>query len=152
MSLRLVRGAFHPDKTFGMLSDEEIAFAVTLEPERDHNRPTEWKNGVKVRGGACIPAGRYWFEPRTSPKFGETYRGTGIPHRDEVLFHALNVDEQSDGCIGIGHGFDPVQVGGAPTEDGIVQSAKEFREFMVRMKAKYPKGFWLDVIDAIPER
>lgn len=149
--LRLVRAGFGLEATFGVLVNAatETAFAVTLEPERDHNRPTEWNGAVKIRGGACIPAGRYLCRRTISPRFGETFTVSGVPGRDLILFHPLNIDDQSDGCIGVGHGFDKVQVKGHATEDGIVQSAKEFAEFMALQGGVVT--FWLDVIDAVPE-
>lgn len=155
--LRLVRGAFGKEATFGMLVrvSDETAFAVTLEPERDHNRPTAWKDGKVVRGGACIPGGtweapkRYKCVRHKSPKFGETFKFIDVPNRDDALWHGGNIDEETLGCVLVGHGFDRVEVKGHAAEDGIVQSSKEFKEFMALQAGV--NEFWCEVIDAIPE-
>ena len=141
--LRLVRAGFRWDATHGVLvvTATETAFAVTLEPERDNNRPSTGSGAARV-AGACIPAGRYLCRRIISPKFGETFEITNVPGRSHVLFHAGNRDDDTEGCVLIGHGFDPV--GG---EDGIVQSKKEFAEFL-RLQQNVP-AFWLDIIDAV---
>lgn len=121
MNLTLVRGAFTPTSTFGMLASENgAAFAVTVERERDNNRKS-----TPTRPGACIPPGVYLCRRVISPKFGETFEVEGVPNRDKILIHCGNLSSDSHGCIIIGDTFDPVN-----GIDGVTQSRDAFAELM----------------------
>lgn len=109
-----------------------LAFAVTLElPWRDNQRRV-----------SHIPGGRSYTCRRVdSPGFGDTFEITGVPNRDKVLFHGGNTPADTEGCVLVGHGFDLVK-----GEHGIVQSQKEFREFLAIQQGV--EEFTLHVVSA----
>jgi len=111
--------------TFGVLLDEDIMrgefipFATTLE--------LRWRNNIKK--GSCIPAGIYECKRIKSPKFGETFEITGVPNRENILFHWGNTIKDSSGCILVGEQFGIL--GGLTA---ILSSKKGFKEFMGRLR------------------
>lgn len=112
-----------------LIGPGNIAFAVTLElPWKDNQR--------KV---SQIPIGTYACRRVQSPRFGNTFEVL-VPGRTHVLFHGGNTADDTLGCILVGHGFDPVK--GQP---GIVQSSKEFKEFLALQKGV--DAFTLHVIN-----
>ena len=114
--MRLVRLTKDPDTpTYGVLLNEGIPFALTLERPWLENMPNV----------SCIPAGRYRAIRHVSPRFGETFWIQDVPGRSEILFHKGNIADHSQGCILIGEAFNHVL-----GEPGITQSAQGFSEFM----------------------
>lgn len=138
--LTLVRGCFTSKATFGMLSVTDGApICVTVERERDHNRPS-----TDDRPGACIPAGKYLCRRVKSPSHGDVFEVTGVPGRLYIQIHAANWSKQLRGCIAPGDTFEMLD-----GEDAVTSSKKALAEVM-----KIQEGvnqFWLTVIDAIPE-
>ena len=111
--VRLTKDADTP--TYGVLLNEGIPFALTLERPWLENMPNV----------SCIPAGRYKAIRHVSPTFGETYWLQDVPGRSEILFHKGNVAAHSEGCILLGESFSHVM-----GENGITQSKEAFAEFM----------------------
>lgn len=111
----LVRVAKHETGAYGALLHGGVPFAVTLERTYTVNG-TEW---VK------IPAGRYHCR-RTRYYRGdyETFE-IMVPGHSRVLFHKLNTEDESEGCVGIAESFGHLR--GKPA---ILNSAHGFREFM----------------------
>ena len=85
----------NPAGTFGRLGDW-----VTVEEEWQDNRPNV----------SCIPTGSYVCRRIQSPKFGNTFEVTGVPGRSHIVFHALNTEEDTEGCIGICKGMGVLRV------------------------------------------
>ena len=118
-NIRLLRIAYLPDVTLGVLFDENLPFALTLE--------RCWLDNKKSI--SCIPNGTYICQRVVSPKFGNTFEVQDVPDRSHILFHKGNIAEDSRGCIIIGEQFEPVN--GKP---GVLASAKGFNEFLDRTK------------------
>ena len=59
----------------------------------------EWQNNLPFI--SCIPAASYLCKRVDSPKFGDTFEITNVPGRTLVLFHALNTEEGTQGCVGV---------------------------------------------------
>lgn len=116
-SMLLKRFAINDDGTFGVLIDENDPFCLTVE------RP--WLNNQK--NISCIPDGTYTCKRVQSPKFGDTFEVTGVPGRDEILFHRGNVSDDSHGCIILGHGLEIIK-----GKEGIDSTGMEFLEFKKR--------------------
>ena len=75
------------DGTFGMVEDLH-----TLEEE-----------ATDLKGHPRIPAGVYLCRRSYYHKGSyETFEVTGVPGRSRILFHAMNTEEDTDGCIGLG--------------------------------------------------
>ena len=115
----LIRITEIEDGTFGVLLDEKIPFALTIE------RP--WLGNLK--GVSCIPSDSYICKRIDSPKFGNTFEVTDVPYRSEILFHKGNIMDDSHGCIIIGEQFE--YLGG---KVAVLSSAKGFSEFLDRTK------------------
>ena len=54
------------------------------------------------RNVSCIPAGAYvcqrsWYHKGNY----ETFEITGVPGRERILFHVLNTEEGTEGCVGV---------------------------------------------------
>ena len=121
-NIKLWRIVDNVDGTFGVLIDEDIPFAVTVE--------RRWLNNKKWDGkeGSCIPPGVYVCKRITSPKFGNTFQVTAVPGRSEILFHKGNVQDDSHGCIIIGEQFEPLN-----GKTAVIASGKGFGEFLQRL-------------------
>ena len=117
--VRLTKSADVP--TYGVLINEGIPFALTLERPWLENMP-------KV---SCIPTGSYRAIRHVSPTFGETWWLQDVPDRTEILIHRGNISSQSQGCILIGESFNHVL--GQP---GITQSKEAFRELMTILEGR----------------
>jgi hypothetical protein len=117
--LTLKRIAMKDIGVFGVLIDTDgIPFALTLERPWLDNKPNE----------SCIPRGTYTCVRVVSPKFGDTFKVSGVKGRTHILFHKGNIPSDSHGCILIGEQFEPI--GGV---QGIASSAKGFDEFMEKL-------------------
>lgn len=115
--LELVRFSVHRDGAFGVLLDDGLPFALTLE------RTYEQSSGVQV---VKIPSGEYVCRQRFYFRGGyDTYEVTGVPGHSLLLFHKGNVERDADGCILLGRRPNPE---GA----GILESALAFADFMER--------------------
>lgn len=115
MTLDLIRVGQSSRGTFGVLRNGQFAFALTLE------RP--WLNNEQ--NVSCIPTGRYRCRNIRSPRFGNTYEVCDVPGRTNVLFHAGNTIEDTQGCILVAEEFS-----GTSTKPMIVSSRRGFLEFM----------------------
>ena len=116
--------------TRGVLVDNEgEPICVTLENPWRHNEPFV----------SCIPCGKYECEMVDSPKFGEVYEVKDVPDRYSILFHILNYESQTHGCIGLGTKF-----GKKGSDPAIWQSGVSFKYFYNYMK-KEP--FTLNIIN-----
>lgn len=109
--------------TFGVLVFEDIPFALSLEREWLHNRPS-----VGDVPGSCIPAGEYICKRVNSPRFNNTFEVTDVPNRSHILFHKGNLDDDSRGCILVGEEF-----GQLGSSSGIKSSKAGYNEFMAIM-------------------
>lgn len=127
---QLKRVAMLPTNTFGVLLDNGVPFAVTLE------RP--WLNNE--RGKSCIPAGTYACKRVDSPKFGNTFEVTGVTGRSAILFHKGNLSNDTHGCILVGEQFEPLN-----GENAIIASKHGFDEFLRRTEGL--AEFTLDVLE-----
>lgn len=116
-SLTLKRVATNEDGTFGVLIDELVPFALTLE--------LPWKNNEQ--NVSCIPSGLYICSKIVSPKFGVTYTITEVPDRTNILFHKGNIDVDTQGCVIVGEQFEYLKY-----KVAVLNSKKGFDEFMSR--------------------
>lgn len=65
-----------------------------------HTLELPWKDNKAQE--SCIPAGIYPVKRHASPRFGNTFEVTGVPGRDEILFHGGNTTADTHGCILLG--------------------------------------------------
>lgn len=117
--INLKRLSTFEDGTFGVLLDDKIPFAVTLEKQ--------WKDNKRFI--SCIPNGNYLCKRVVSPKFGEVFQVMDVPNRGNILFHKGNLEADTEGCILIGEQFETLN-----GRTAILQSGKGFTEFMDRLK------------------
>lgn len=117
LQMTLIRIAYHSQGTFGVLLDEGIPFALTVEREWENNR----------RNISCIPTGTYICRRVDSPKFGDTFEITNVPNRKHVLFHKGNIEDDSHGCVIIGEQYESYK-----NKIAILASRKGFSEFLSR--------------------
>lgn len=116
--LRTVR----PDGAFGMMFDwEGKPFAVTLERTFDDGRPV-------------IPEGIHDCHKDKYVKGGYDTFEIEIPGHDRILFHKLNTEEQSLGCIGIGEKFEDFVLKDGKLVPGIAESGVGFLQFWEKYK------------------
>lgn len=116
-NFKLVRVAYIPDGTFGVLKDEETPFCLTLEREWNDNK----------RGESCIPTGTYLCRRVQSPKFGNTFEICDVPDRSHILFHKGNLEDDSHGCVITGEEY-----GEYKNKVAVLSSGRAFREFKQR--------------------
>lgn len=120
-SLTLVRvSSTEENGTHGVLLDQGVPFALSLEPPDRNNEPFE----------SCIPAGVFICKYVNSPRFGATYEVRDVPSRSHILFHTGNFTKDTSGCILVGERFEVV----GKNESAILSSGEGFREFMKRMR------------------
>tara|TARA_R100000049_G_C1937492_1_gene81412 strand:- start:641 stop:1156 length:516 start_codon:yes stop_codon:yes gene_type:complete len=116
--------------THGVLIDDGVPFALTLEPPWRDNQPFE----------SCIPTGVYVCKFFISPRFGPVYEITGVPDRSQILFHKGNFTKDTSGCVLVGEQFESV----GKSESAVVSSGKGFGEFMKRLAG--PVGEYKDFV------
>ena len=116
---KLVRIAYIPDGTFGVLLDEDIPFCLTLEREWNDNK----------RGESCIPRGEYLCKRVQSPKFGDTFEVCDVSGRSYILFHRGNIEDDSHGCILVGEMYEKLK-----GKIAVLASRKGYKEFKKRTK------------------
>lgn len=105
--------------TFGVITHNDVPFAITLE--------REWLNNE--RSISCIPEDLYICQRVNSPKFGNTFQVTDVPGRSHILFHKGNIDDDSHGCILVGEQFETLK--GSPA---ILASKRGYQEFMNKLE------------------
>lgn len=99
-----------PDGVPGVLFDENIPFAVTMEPKN------------------CIPLGEYLCKRFKSEKHPNTFEITGVAGRTFILFHKGNIAAtDSLGCILVAEKF-----GNIAGVTAIQESEEGFNEFLRR--------------------
>lgn len=135
--LELVRVSVASQGAFGVLLSEGVPFGpVTL--ERTYPLSDERPNGPQF---VKIPGGVYECRPTTFLRGGYgTFEVTGVRGHSRLLFHRLNTETESEGCIGVGQRFGTL--GGVPA---VLQSALGFAQFL---QAVPPGGFRLKVRQA----
>ena len=101
--------------TFGALLIQAEPFCVTLEPGDLLNTPFK----------SSIPAQQYWCRKHYSPRFHHTYKVLDVPGRDNVLFHPLNIVEETEGCIGLGQYWGKLR-----GDRAVLNSGSTFRKFL----------------------
>ena len=104
---------------FGVLLVQDEVFCVTLEPPYTEN----------LRDISCIPSGQYIIRKHRSPRFGNTYIVCHVPNRTNILFHAGNVDRDTEGCILLGSSW-----GKLSGRRAVLNSGTTFRAFMDAMQ------------------
>lgn len=113
--------------TFGVILDEGLPFALTVEPF--------WQNNAK--NISCIPDGDYLCKRIESPRFGDTFEITNVTRRTNILFHWGNfgtgdksrlIESDTKGCVVIGEEFGVLY--GIPA---VLSSKRGFREFKKRV-------------------
>lgn len=104
--------------TFGVLVNQEVPFALTMEQP--------WKDNQE--NISSIPAGRYLCRRVDSPHFGNTFEITEVPERTHVLFHKGNTLADTRGCILVGEKFD-----GTFEHPFLAESKHGYDEFMMMM-------------------
>jgi len=110
-----------PQGAFGMLLHQGTPFAVTLERTFDIGAGGQ---RVVVPDGVSLCKLDYYHKGKYP-----TYE-IQVEGHDRVLFHKLNLEEESQACIGVGesfHDFDPAQ---GLQKPGIADSRGGFSEFM----------------------
>lgn len=111
----LVRVAVHEDGAFGVLLQDGLPFAVTLERTF----------GADDR--VVIPPGEYVCRSTTFFRGGYPTYEVPVPGHKHVKFHRGNVEEESRGCILVGLEFGPVK-----GTWGVLRSRLGFLKFMKR--------------------
>lgn len=106
---------------FGVMMDGDVPFCVSL----THAYGPDGKPIVGVGSRFCQLGTHVLDVPGAQPF--KTYEIMGVEGHTGLLFHPLNKEDQSKGCIGLGESF--VLFGDIP---GIADSRTAFGEFMNR--------------------
>ena len=85
----------------------------------------------------AIPEGLFPYEEYDSPTYGKTYQVI-VEGRTYLLFHLLNTEEGSEGCIGLGEY--PGEIGGKRAVMNSGNTVKKFLRFMHGVK-----GGWIRI-------
>lgn len=116
MQLQLIRTHISIDGAFGVLQDaQDPAFALfSLERTWDPAQLITIPSGLFICRRSYFHGGGY-----------DTYEITGVVGHDRLLFHILNVEEESEGCVGLG-----IRRGELRGEPAILDSTVAFEAFM----------------------
>ncbi|MFA7520450.1 DUF5675 family protein [Shewanella sp.] len=109
--IRIVRVEKSEDGLIGVLTIDGKALCFTLQPD-----PTDIH--------FSIPAGNYLCKRFHGAKWKDTFEIIVAGHKD-LLFHILNVENESKGCIGLGE-----QIGELNGKRAILASGVAFSSFM----------------------
>jgi len=91
MRIKLKRLSLNINVTLGVLINEDkgLPFLVTLElPDKGNKRNI-----------SCIPKGIYEVIYYSSVKYSEAYLIKDVPNRNNILIHAGNTVDDTEGCI-----------------------------------------------------
>ena len=116
--VEIIRHEVADTGTIGVLKLDKRVFCMTLEPADRLNKPNI----------SSIPTGQYICVRDNSPRFGETFLVLDVPDRSNILFHPLNIVEETEGCIGLGQYVDKLR-----GRRAILNSGKTFKRFMQEM-------------------
>lgn len=119
MKLTVRRITEYQNATYGVLLIDGKPSFVTLEDA--------WKDNAKQV--SCIPTGTYKIVRHKSPRFGKTYKVLDVPDRSEILIHAGNTHEDTQGCILVGLMF-----GVLGAQSAILSSRTAFEALMNELK------------------
>lgn len=95
MEIKLQRLEFSDECIRGVLFIYDRIACTTLE--------LPWLNNA--RNISCIPCGRYLVKPHISPRFKECFIIENVVGRSNILIHAGNTKDDTEGCILVGDGF-----------------------------------------------
>lgn len=136
MNLTLKRTDFREDGCFGILTRDDSGkqIAVTLEHSYDSgNGDGSYTAKLKPGVYTCVRGTHRLHDKKPF----ETFEITGVKGHYGILFHVGNYNDDSEGCVLVGHYF-----GGEPRM--ISQSRMTFAAFMALQKGV--KSFKLTVI------
>ena len=119
MRLYLNRISYSGEGTFGVLKQNSIPFAVTLE--------LPWRNNVPYI--SCIPEDSYICHRYSSARWPATFQISNVSNRTHILFHRANTIDDLKGCIGIAEEFGVLR-----SKPAILSSGRGFDEFMDILK------------------
>ncbi len=95
MKITVVRTGYTPESTAGIMILNNDYFGVTLEDQ--------FREGPKVPGKTCIPAGRYKVELSFSNRFQKVLPVLlNVPGFEGVRIHGGNTAADTLGCILVG--------------------------------------------------
>ena len=100
---------------------------------------------------SAIPAGSYVCKRARYERGGyDTFEVTGVPGRSKILFHVINTEEETEGCIGIGMSFGVLEVldedtGKKTWKTAILRSRDAFDRFMEHFDGTFE--FILHIVD-----
>lgn len=128
MNLTLKRFADTPDGVFGVIDLPGLRL-WTLEDDWLGNLP----------GVSCIPTGLYTCVRDTWHAKGiPVFHITNVPHRERILIHYGNTEEDVKGCVVLGMDRGCLKVkdedgGGERLKWAVTQSREAFQRFMVAL-------------------
>jgi len=102
--------------TFGVLRINKQVLCVTLEPRDAEN----------AQNISSIPAGQYVCKRYSSLRYPDTFQVMNVPDRFFILFHAGNVDDDTEGCILVGSSVVKFKNG----DRAVLNSGLTFKMFM----------------------
>lgn len=129
IALVLTRTKRSGDGTFGHMVLPSGRVLFTCEEEWHDNA-----NGI-----SCIPVGTYTCKRTIYYKHGfPTFEVTGVPHRERILIHPGNTEEDTMGCILLGMRLDELVVEDEDThkrqaKQAVIASQVAFRRFMAEL-------------------
>lgn len=118
-TVELIRLEEGPEGTFGVLKIDKKVFCCTLEP----------RDMLNKKNISNIPAPQQYLCRKRMSRWGETFEVMEVPDRYGILFHPLNVVEDTEGCVGLGQYFGKLRGNRA-----ILNSGNTFRRFMEKME------------------
>ena len=119
MNLKIIRTEKSIHGVFGVALMDSDSFCVTLEPE-DHD------NQQLI---SCIPPGAYICERTSRTVNKDTFEITGVPGREDILFHAGNTEDDTLGCVILAQYFGKLR-----GQRAVLNSGKTFKSFMKKLE------------------
>lgn len=118
--------------TFGILKVNKEVFCWTLEP-RDEENATDISS---------IPAQQYICKRYSSTKYPKTFQIMNVPQRYNVVFHAGNDDDDTQGCILLGESLGKLKGNRAIMNSGatfkkFMDLLEDYNEFLLTIKEVY---------------
>lgn len=137
---------YKTEATIGVLIDPATGKHICKTLERPNLSNQKDNPKTAANESSCIPEGVYVCKKYSSAKYPDTWEVTGVPNRDNILFHSANYVSQLLGCIATATTIQDMNPKNDPKQEPAKRwLASQSRDAFAKFKKAMPKEFELEV-------